>query len=136
MSRAEGPFFEMPSGMEIAHYFWERTNHRNLGCEGIDLYRNGRDYCYVWVDAMVDLDMWEAYLLDVRTHVGVKPGTYGETRDFLYVFAGGGGRFDVEWHNQPIRFDAAVDSHRARFRAGMAWLTELVEKSIEDADQS
>lgn len=129
------PFESVPSGMEIASYFWAETNHRNWGCEGIDLWRGeGTDYCYLWVEAMVDLDMWEAYLLDVRTHIGVKPGEIGETRDFLFLFVGAGGRFDVQWHNQPVRFDAPAEDHWRRFEAGMHWLTSLIEKSVEDAD--
>lgn len=129
------PFGTIPSGLDIAHYFWDETDHRNVGCDGIDLWRGeGTDYCYLWVEAMVDLDMWEAYLLDVRTHVGVKLGELGETRDFLYLFVGAGGRFDVQWHNQPVDFAAPVDAHRDRFRTGMHWLASRIESSIEDAD--
>jgi hypothetical protein len=134
--RDEAPFSEVPSGTSIARYFWEETERRNNGCDGIDLYRDGGDYCYLWVTAMIDLDMWHAYLLDVRTHVGVEPGKIGETRDYLFLFAGAGGRFDVQWRNQPIDFGAPTDEHRDRLRAGMHWLASLTEKAIEDAEEA
>lgn len=130
----ESPFLSVPSGIDIARYFWHETEHHNEGCAGISLFRDGSDYCYLWVETVVDLDMWLAYLLDVRTHVKVPQGEFGETRDYLFLFVGAGDLFDVEWHNQPIRFDAGVEAHRDRFRAGMEWLTSRIEKSIEDHD--
>ena len=40
----------------------------------------------------------------------------------------------VEWHNQPIRFDAPTQAHRDRFHAGMTWLAARIEKFHEDID--
>jgi len=128
------PFDSLPSGIDIARYFWHETERSNPGCDGIDLYRDGSDYCYLWVEAMVDLDYYEAYLLDVRTHTNVPPGEIGETRDFLFIFAGTQDRFDVEWHEHPIAFSAPAEEHRDRFRAGMLWLTDRIEKALEDID--
>lgn len=137
IDRIEAPFLEVPGGVEIARYFWHEIEHRNPGCDGIDLYREGLDYCYLWVEAMVDLDMWEAYLLDVRTHVGVPPGEFGETRDFLFVFAGAGDRFDVEWFNQPIRpFNEPPEDPWERFIKAMAWFASRIEQAVEDAEKA
>lgn len=125
------PFLGIPSGVDLAHYFWDETDHRNPGYDGIDLYREGNDYCYLWVEAMVDHDMWHSYLLEVRTHVGVKPGEFGETRDFLFLHVGGD-TFDVEWHNKPIRFDAPHEAHQDYFHDGMLWFLARIEKALED----
>lgn len=130
------PFLSVPSGIDIARYFWHETKHRNKGCEGIDLYREDRDYCYLWVEAMVDLDMWQAYLLDVRTAVGVPLGECGETRDFLFLFVGARDRFDVEWHQQPIKFDADSEAHWKRFESGMHWFTSRIEQAVDDAGEA
>jgi hypothetical protein len=127
--RPEAPFDHLPSGIEIARYFTEHTERRNRGYDGIDLYREGNDYCYLWVETFVDMDYWHAYLLDVRTHIGVAPGKIGETRDYLAVVTGPVGAFEVEWHNQPHAFGApgAAD----RFRAGMAWLVGRIEEATD-----
>lgn len=130
----DAPFLSVPSGLDIAHYFVEETDHRNPGYDGISLWREDRDYSYVWMESFVDLDMWHAYLLDVRTNIGTPHGEIGESRDYLYVFHGAGGRFDVEWHNQPIDFGAETDAHWSRFEKGMAWFASRIEKSVEDAD--
>lgn len=136
-TKPEAPFLEVPDAISIAHYFMEETGRRNLGCDGIDLYREGRDYCYLWVEAMVDLDMWEAYLLDIRTHIAVPPGEMGETRDFLFVFVGAGNRFDVEWYNHPRTLSVRSQGDPwERWQAAMKWFTGLVEKSVEDAEEA
>lgn len=123
----EYPFADIPSGVDIGHYFWDETDRRNPGCDGIALYREGNSYCYLWMEAMVDHDMWHSYLLDIRTSARGK-----ETRDFLFLHVGAGGVFEVEWHNQPIDFDAPTEAHWERFEAGMRWLTDRCEKAIED----
>ena len=122
------PFDSIPSGIDIAHYFVEATGRVNPGCDGIDLYREGRDYCYLWVETTVDLDMWLAYMLDIRTHVN---GT--ETRDYLFVFVGAGNRFDVEWHQKPEITFAPDREPWERFESGMARLASFIEKAVEDA---
>lgn len=124
-------FLEVPTGIDIAHYFIEETDRRNNGCDGIDLFRDGQDYCYLWVEATVDDDMWEAFLLDIRTCVGDPADTFRETRDFLFVRVGVGGMFEVEWHNQPIRFDAPTEAHRERGHDGLLWFVGRVEASRE-----
>lgn len=134
----KAPFLSVPSGIDIARYFWHGTERRNLGCDGIDLFRDGADYCYLWVDTTIDFDMWMAYLLDVRTSVGNPHPTdkFNETRDYLFLIAGAGDMFDVEWHNQPIRFDAPADAHWERHRVGVMRLLHFAEKSIEDRDSA
>lgn len=131
------PFLDPPSGMDIARYFWHEVvlvdqdgSHRRgqyHGCEGIDLWREGSDYCYLWVEATVDHDMWMAYLLEIRTH---QAGL--ETRDHLYLAAGGGDLFETEWRNKPIRFDAPLDDHVDHHRAAMLWFVEREVGTIDD----
>lgn len=114
---------DVPSGVEIASWF-RREHERRLGafqgCDGLSLVRDGRDYCYVWLMAYVDLDMEAYYLLDVRTSTG---GT--ETRDFLLVFSGGG-LGHCEWHQHPIETSAHYTEHRDRLRAGLRWMAETI----------
>lgn len=127
----ESPFSEVPSGIEIAHYFVDQTDRRNPGCDGIDLYRKDRDYCYLWVEGMFDHDMWLSYLLDIRTAVGREDKKFRESRDFLFVHFGTGGIFEVEWHNHPIDFDATVEEHRERSWTGWQWFLKLMEAALE-----
>lgn len=131
MSKDPAPFETLPSGMEIARYFWEQTDRVNNGYDGIDLWRDEEtgDYCYLWVTTFVDMDMYHAYLLDVRTNRETPPGEFGEVRDYLFVMAGAMGKFDVEWHNKPINFAAPYEEHRERFAEGMKWLVSRIEES-------
>jgi hypothetical protein len=129
--KKDSPFETLPSGIEIARYFWHETDRVNNGADGIDLWRDERDYCYLWVETFVDMDMYHAYLLDVRTNIATPPGEIGEVRDFLFVLVGGLGKFDVEWHNKPINFADAYPKHRERFAEGMQWLVSRIEASLE-----
>lgn len=132
----ESFFAEPPTGVDIGRFFWhecilvDRDGPHRIGnyhgCDGIELYREGTEYCYLWVEATVDHDMWMDYLLDVRTKAG---GT--ETRDYLYLNAGLGNLFEVEWHNSPIRFDAPTDDHIDRLMAGLEWFTDRVIGNVE-----
>lgn len=134
----ETPFTEVPSGIDIARYFWHdivmadpQVPYRRgqyHGCDGINLWREDGDYCYLWVQATADHDMWMAYLLDIRTHTG---GV--ETRDHLYLAAGGGDLFEVVWHNQPTRpFEAPLDDNIDHYYAAMKWFVERDVSTIED----
>lgn len=134
----ESPFLDVPEGIDIARYFWHEVvmvdqtevpyrRGQYHGCDGINLWRDGRDYCYLWVEATVDHDMWMSYLLEVRTNVGG-----GESRDHLYLAAGGGDLFEAEWRNQPIRFDAPLDDHIDHHRAAMHWFVERDVGTIEE----
>lgn len=121
------PFAEPPSGAEIANYFVEEhaRNFDGQGCEGISLSRDGRDYCYLWVEAMVDHDLEQFYLLEVRTN----REPHGETRDFLYVACGVGfgGKVECEWYNKPIKyFGPSQDEHMNHFYHGMRWFVDRV----------
>jgi hypothetical protein len=126
------PFESIPGGQDIALYFIEDTDRRNRGCDGIDLWRDGRDYCYLWVEAMVDYDLNEFYLLDIRTS---QNGT--ETRDFLYVACGfgmgGQSGVECEWHQQPINFSDTREAHVARSQAGLKWFIDHVNGDAETA---
>lgn len=116
---------DVPSGADIAGWF--RREHAHplhsfQGYEGLDLVRDGLDYCYVWLMAYVDLDLVGYFLLDVRTAVGTK-----ETRDFLLVWDGFEEGF--EWRNRPIEFGAPPEEHGARFRDGMAWMVDRINRN-------
>ena len=130
----DAPFVDVPGGIDIARYFWHEIvmadqpvpyrRGQYHGCDGITLWREGRDYCYLWVEATVDHDMWMAYLLDIRTSVN---GT--ETRDRLYLAAGAGDLFEVEWHNQPTKpLDDSIDHHYA----AMQWFVSRDLGTIEE----
>lgn len=132
------PFIDLPEGIDIARYFWHEVvladQHevpyrlgQYHGTDGINLWREGQDYCYLWVEATVDHDMWMGYLLEIRTNRG---GT--ETRDHLYLAAGGGGLFETEWRNHPIQFDAPLDDHIDHHRAAMHWFVERDIGTIEE----
>ena len=130
------PFADIPSGIDIAHYFMEMTDRRNPGCEGIDLWRDGKSYCYLWVEAMVDEDMWGSYLLDIRTNIHDPSKTFTETRDYLFVRSGIGNTFEVEWHNHKVDFDASTEEHLDRFHSGLHWFVERVVAAAEREAES
>lgn len=96
------------------------------GTEGFDIYRDGNDYCYVWMTAFVDADMDVFYLLDVRTSLDD-----AETRDFLYVAMGAGHGAECTWHQKPINFSASAEEHKDRFWEGMGWFRDQIEVSRE-----
>jgi hypothetical protein len=120
---SEAPFVDVPSGVDLARYFWHETDHQNPGCDGIDLWRDGADYCYLWVEAMADHDLFRSYLLDVRTK---REGT--ETRDFLFLHVGIGERFEVEWHQHPTRFE---DDSMDRVHDGLLWFVSSAIAALE-----
>lgn len=137
-ARKESPFLEVPGGIDIGRYFWheivmadQQVPHRRgqyHGCDGIDLWRDGGDYCYLWVEATVDHDMWMAYLLEVRTSRG---GV--ESRDHLYLAAGAGDLFEVEWRNKPIApFQTPLDDNVDHHRDAMRWFVEREVGTIDE----
>lgn len=134
------PFEGMPSGGAIAEW-WCNDDHDEdgkailsparhysyiQGTEGFDIFRDGNDYCYVWMEAFVDADMEGFYLLDVRTSQG---GT--ETRDYLYVAMGAGCGVECTWQQKPINFHASAEDHQNRFWDGMGWFRDQIEVSRE-----
>lgn len=119
---------DVPSGAEIAEWF-RREHAPRLNSfqeyDGLDLVRDGSDYCYVWLKAYVDLDFVGYFLLDVRTSVGSQ-----ETRDFLLVWDGFEQGF--EWRNRPIESGAGSEVHRARLKDGMAWMADRIDRKEAD----
>ena len=127
LTEQEQPFDTVPSGIEIARYFLHHTDRQNGGYDGIDLYRDGGDYCYLWVEAFIDLEFFQGWLLEIRTKIDVPPGELGETRDYLAVVAGPLGMVEVEWYNNPVEFaDPEVD-HWIRLSDGLMWLVGRLE---------
>lgn len=136
-------FDSIPGAVDIGRYFWhevvmaEQTaipyrRGQYHGADGITLWRDGADYCYLWVDATVDHDMWMGFLLEVRTNIHEADG-FAETRDHLYLAAGAGDLFEICWRNQPIQpfrtpLDDCIDHHREAMR----WFVERDVGTIED----
>lgn len=114
------PFEALPSAHDIAHYFTTKTNRRH-DCEGISLWRDGQDYCYLWVEATVDHDYQMYYLLDIRTSLAGL-----ESRDYLYVAEGPDEPVRYERHNDPVYFSAPVPEHFRRNKRGLLWFVEHV----------
>jgi hypothetical protein len=126
--REESPFASIPAGTDIARYFVEDClrSFDGQGAEGIGLWRDGRAYSYAWLEAHVDHDLSQYFLLDIRTTTGEEP--FGETRDYLYVATGVNVLNSVacEWHNQPINFSASFEEHMEHLRAGLTWFVSRV----------
>lgn len=78
--REPSPFYQMPTGIEIANYYIENCAKVPQGAEGFNLWQEDDEYCYVWETAKIDYDFQMAWLLEVRTFIG---GI--ETRDFLFT---------------------------------------------------
>lgn len=141
-TKQEAPFADLPEGIDIARYFWhevvlvDRDGPHRLGnyhgCDGINLWRDGADYCYLWVEAVVDQDMYVNYLLDIRTNVrGDQTKEFTETRDFLFVHAGADNTFECSWQNKPINFDASTSKHIDHLHEGLQWFTDRVIDATE-----
>lgn len=143
------PFDIIPSGVAIAHWWMEGewregypangkspAQHYGFiqGTEGFDLWREGNDYCYAWLEAYVDHDVQSWYLLDIRTAQGSAVGECRETRDHLFVgWSYGGlsrdtGGIKCAWEQRPINFIASAAEHRERFLKGMQWFTDQIEE--------
>jgi hypothetical protein len=123
-------------GTDIARWWLDRSLDergyayaRIQSCDGFtwEMDHDEGTYTYVWMEAYIDGDMDQHFLLDVRTRI---KGMKWETRDYLYVGIVHD-KVECEWMNKPIAFEADVDEHRARFSNGMRWLTERVELSWE-----
>lgn len=130
----ELPFAAMPSGVDIMHYFAEETEWRNNGGDGINLWRDGNDYTYLWVEAHVDHDIEHYFLLDIRTNIN-----HEETRDYLWVSLNIFDRdsMECEWHNHPVAFGSTFEAHMARFEGGMEWfLGHIMDKRMEAAGKA
>lgn len=128
------PFIDMPSATDIAHYFIDAccASFDGQGAEGIGLWRDGREYSYIWMEAHVDHDLEQYFLLDIRTSNGDT-----ETRDYLWVMVGVGCKIEYEWHNQPVPFGATYETHMHRFVSGMKWFTSnIVAKRDELAEKA
>jgi hypothetical protein len=127
----ESPFYAVPSGVDIAHYFIEEWCQRfdAQGADGMPLWRDGKAYSYMWLEAKVDHDLEQYFLLDIRTAQGEQP--FDETRDYLFVTVGVGLRIECEWHNHPIGFAADTEAHLERLNAGLKWFVQGVVEGTE-----
>lgn len=116
----DSPFDTFPSPDEITGYFALLKDRRNRGYDGISLYNDGDRYCYLWVEAMIDFDYTEIYLLDIRTK---KEG--GETRQYIRVTLGGlDDHLSWEKHHMTLGFSDTRERHAARLADGLRWFTE------------
>jgi hypothetical protein len=83
------------------------------------------------MEAHVDHDLEQYFLLDIRTH-----NDLNETRDYLYVMVGIGCKVECEWHNQPLPFSASTEAHIERMHAGLTWfVSHIVAHREEQAQQ-
>jgi len=132
MSR-ESPFYDIPAGVDIARFFVEEWCARfdGQGADGMPLWREGRAYCYMWLEAKVDHDLEQYFLLDIRTAKGEEP--FDETRDFLFVACGVGihNQVECEWHNKPVAFGADMETHLDRLNDGLKWFVSSVVEHTE-----
>lgn len=113
---------EINSDTEIAHWFVEKHAANwasGQSCEGMEIWRDGHNYCYAWMCAYIDRDLQGYYLLDVRLYADGK-----EIRDHLYVTTGMYGT-SCQFQQQPVRFE---DDTPARLYAGIKWMIDLMEK--------
>jgi hypothetical protein len=131
MTNEQSPFLSLPGGLDIAHYFIEDhcRDFDGQGADGMPLWRDDRAYCYMWLEAHVDHDLEQYFLLDIRTANGKEP--FDETRDYLYVMVGVGLKVECEWHNQPVRFDAPTEDHLDRLNNGLTWFVSKVVSETE-----
>ena len=127
----ESPFYAMPGGVEIAHFFIDEwcAKFDAQGADGMPLWREGRAYSYMWLEAKVDHDLEQYFLLDIRTAQGEAP--FDEYRDYLFVSVGVGCKVECEWHNHPARFDAPTDDHLDRLNKGLKWFVQSVVEGTE-----
>lgn len=126
---------EVLSGIEIGHDFVEE-HARDFHTQSADGIMNRRDedgYEYVWLLAMIDYDLSQYYLLDVRTSHSSYRDNAEETRDFLFV-ATGSSSFAVEWFNNPINFGASAEAHQERLSKGLGWFVDSVTETESTID--
>lgn len=110
------PFDSMPTGSEIAHHFYNECAGERQGFDGFDLYRDGNDYCYLWVQGHFDFDLSESWLVEVRTHLN---GT--EVRDMMIVTTNKG-VMRWEWQGGPAhRFDSFYDEYQDYMTKALSW---------------
>ena len=123
----EQPFEDVPGGIDIARYFLEEKarDFDGQGVDGIKLYRDGREYCYAWVTAHVDLDLDGFFLLDVRTNDGDKESTRLPVRrpaSELIIPTSNG---------RTSRSDFSSHDHIERLHRGLTWFNNGVVEFIE-----
>lgn len=119
---------DIPSGVQIANWFNEnhaKRLHQFQTADGLDLVREGTNYCYVWLTSYVDMDYEGYFLLEVRTS-----NEDTETRDFLVVRLGCKG-MACEWYNKPIRTTEPAHEHRWHLRDGMVWFADWIQSDLE-----
>lgn len=109
------------TGEDIADWFVNNNIYaESQGCDGFTFCRNnlnpgGALYGYLWVELVLDLDFYTAYMLDIRRH-----DETDETRQYLFVAIEHIDVARVAWHDQAVRFrDVAGSSHR--LIEGLRW---------------
>jgi hypothetical protein len=107
-------------------------------CDGFGYQRDEAPdggYRYVWLEAYVDGDMLQHYLLDVHTKVA---GDQWEQRQYVAVSTMStdarqpGPRTRVALHDQVTGFTDATVQHQLRFADSMRWFADFVQQSAEE----
>lgn len=95
--------------------------------DGIELpwHTEGARYRYVWMEAYVDGDMLQHYLLDVRTGLDDR----GETRQYVAVSVMGEQPRRTALLGDTARPDWTSVHHRLRFANGMRLFVDFIQES-------
>lgn len=110
------------TGEDIANWFLDNRLYRgNQGCDGFTFARNnlnpgGALYGYLWVELVLDLDFFMAYMLDIRRH-----DENDEQRQYLFVAVEHVGLARAVWHDQIVRFGDSSLVHGNRLIEGLRW---------------
>jgi len=122
------PFDSIPTGEEIAQHFYSECAGKRQDARGFDLYRDGSDYCYLWVQGHFDFDLSESWLIEVRTYLNGS-----EVRDMMIVTAKYG-KFQWEWQGGPSNnTDSSFDEYQDYMTKALTWFANrTISEFVDD----
>lgn len=116
------------SGNAIARWFVDNHITRMPPtCDGFTFARNnlnpgGALYGYLWVELVLDLDFYMAYMLDIRRcDTTLLSDEITETRQYLFVAVEHVDVARIAWHDQIVRFRDDRFTHGNRLIEGLRW---------------
>ena len=123
----EQPFDTMPTGGEIAHHFIEVCAYTQQDAQGYDLWRDGQDYCYLWMQGHFDFDMSQSWLIEVRTYLNG-----AEVRDMMIVTSKHG-HLRWEWQGGPSHPNrASYDEYQDYMSKALSWFANRTISELVD----